>query len=350
MDITKSLEEYFVALDASIDKLAHLQEHKVLALPAWVLATRRITVAQLKGKPDFYMVKTVPDADLSQDEITVIEVDSRAEIEAFGYPYWTNPDAYYAPKNVSLSVSYNVMKAGDVNAVPQRDTSGVFSWVSTDQIAGLFSAAIGMQDAFNLWNGTQSGIPGSESFVQNAQEIFTRFRQVVKRKGWLERRIHRYLYEYRGVLLPFDFVECHTEGTVRLGAEVRHPDLILKRPSGQRALLIELENTTSRLFRNNKEYTAEANHAKAQISEWVRFIDANPENAQGAMSFLSGPKDRLVIIGRGLENRGEMEASRHDDTLMWTYDYLIEVAKDKINRQILQQYSLLGISNPNLIH
>ncbi|MEM5684256.1 hypothetical protein AAHB64_14515 [Bacillus toyonensis] len=95
--------------------------------------------------------------------------------------------------------------------------------------------------------------------------------------------------------------------------------------------------------------TAEANHAKNQISEWVRFIERNPKNAEDEFEFLNGPKERLVIMGRGMEFEEEMINSKYTDTIVWTYDFLIVEAKNKWNRFIVEQCKLLGIENPNLI-
>jgi hypothetical protein len=62
----------------------------------------------------------------------------------------------------------------------------------------------------------------------------------------------------------------------------------LERDAGLPALLIELETPAARIFTKRGEPTKETNHAKAQIAEWVRFIETDSRNTAGDMAFLRG--------------------------------------------------------------
>ncbi len=132
-----------------------------------------------------------------------------------------------------------------------------------------------------------------------------------------------------------------------LNGDKRKADFILQREEGFPPMLIELENPKSKMFTSKGELSSKANHAKHQIADWVRFIDLNPENCKGEMSFLQGQKrTRLVIMGRGLGFYKEMSDSRYTDTIMWTYDMLLKEAKENWNKNIAAQCNLLDIPTP----
>lgn len=67
-------------------------------------------------------------------------------------------------------------------------------------------------------------------------------------------------------------------------------------------------------------------------------------NATGELSFLAGPKQRLVVMGRGLEKRSQLENTRFSDTTFWTYELLLAQARERWNEQLDEQYRLLGLT------
>jgi hypothetical protein len=157
--------------------------------------------------------------------------------------------------------------------------------------------------------------------------VFGAFENMIRNDVFLERAVHRFIHDHARVLLP-EHVRCFFEVPLRQGDEVRVADFVLQRDPGTPALLIELENPSSPVLRQNGDPTAQANHAVQQIAGWVRMIDSNStENASGEMQFLSGPKQRLVIIGRGTDQRARLIDTRFGETLIWTYDILLEEAK-----------------------
>ena len=137
---------------------------------------------------------------------------------------------------------------------------------------------------------------------------------------------------------------CFFEHKFYLNNEVKIADFVLEREQGMSSLLIELELPVHKVFTKKYDLTHQANHARKQISDWVSFIDKDSaRNASGEFSFLSGPKDRLVIIGRGLEHRERLIDTKFDGVTFWTYEMLIEEAKIHWNNHISNQYKLLGL-------
>ena len=114
-------------------------------------------------------------------------------------------------------------------------------------------------------------------------------------------------------------------------------------------MLIELENPKTKMFKSNGEWSYAANHAKYQIAEWVKFIDQNPGNSNGEMNFLTGPnKERLVVMGHGLNFLDRMKDSKFSDTIMWTYDLMISEAKENWKQIIIDQCKLVNVNPPEL--
>ncbi len=115
----------------------------------------------------------------------------------------------------------------------------------------------------------------------------------------------------------------------KLNRQIRKADFVLERESGMPALLIELENPVHNIFTKRGEYTSQANHARAQIAEWVKFIDENPqENASGDLSFFKRKKKNgSSSWDVDWKIKKKMLDSRYSDTMIWTYDLLIAEAK-----------------------
>jgi hypothetical protein len=67
------------------------------------------------------------------------------------------------------------------------------------------------------------------------------------------------------------------------------------------------------------------------------------QNASGDFKFLLGEKDRLVVIGRKKDNPNEVAGIKHRDTVLWTYDLLLEQARKQWTSIINQQRGLLGL-------
>jgi hypothetical protein len=228
-------------------------------------------------------------------------------------------------------------------AAPALDDGGIVAWGRTRELIESFTIQKAREEAVNFWNAALSGSPEPGNFVHKTRGVFQKFQSMVKRKAFLERRIHRYLAEHARLLLP-PHKKCYFEHKVTLGTESRSIDFLLEREPGMPAILVELESPVHRVFRKNREPTAETNHAKNQIAEWFSFIDRDAvTNASGEFSFMAGPKHRLVVIGRGLEDREQLLGSRFTDTTLWTYDLLLEQARERWNAELANQYKIVGL-------
>ena len=344
------IKEYFEELDQSIETLSKKYEGNITSMPPWVLCYRKIRIGYVENS-NFLLISATPSDDLDEDEIIEEFISTNEELRSFHLPWYKENASIRNLPNNSFHLEYGNVKlieANNVNAIPALHDKALHIEITRDLIPETFSIENAKQMAINYWNNEQNKLPEGKSFVDNLQNIFNRFRNIIKRKSFVERRVHRYINEYYTYLLP-SHIEKYFEHPLYLKNEKRIADFILKRENGFPSLLIELESPNVKVFKKNGELTAEANHAKNQISEWVRFLDRNPKNAEDEFEFLNGPKERLVIMGRGMEFEEEMINSKYTDTIIWTYDFLIVEAKNKWNRFIVEQCKLLGIENPNLI-
>ncbi len=226
---------------------------------------------------------------------------------------------------------------------PAHEDRSIIGWGNVDQAAGALTLERARFDAVNLWNEATVRVQKTGNFVQETRNIFRKFQAIIKRRAFLERRIHRFLKEQARILLPSHrrFLFDHE---LRCGNEVRKADFILEREAGLPALFIELESPIHKVFQKNGEFTKEVNHAKHQIAEWISFIERESNiNASGEMAFLAGPKQRLVVIGRGLEVREKLLNTKFTDTIIWTYELLLEEARTRWNDEIETQYGIVGL-------
>lgn len=350
-DILRELiGNYFEELDRSIEVLSNKYEGQLINMPSWVLNNRKIVIGEVIGS-NVTVIKITPQESLDNDVIELTKITTDVEYQQFYAPLWENNGRIkHLPKHSHFYQFGDLLliESENINAIPAFYDKSLYTEVTNDIIHEYFSEEKAKQEALDLWNNNSNKLPVGKSFVHNLQIIFDRFQSIIKRKSFLERRIHRYLNEYSKYLLP-NHVDKFYEQPLYLRGEKRVADFILKREDTFPSLLIELENPSLKAFKKNGEPTAESNHAKNQISEWTRFIEQNPKNTEGELSFLNGPKSRLVIIGRGLEYIEEMENSKYTDTIVWTYDFLIKESKKRCNNDIKAQCELLGIKEPNYI-
>jgi hypothetical protein len=61
------------------------------------------------------------------------------------------------------------------------------------------------------------------------------------------------------------------------------------------------------------------------------------------LAFLTGEKQGLVIIGRGLGDREQLLETKFGETVVWTYDLLLDEARGRWNANVQEQYRLLGL-------
>lgn len=116
---------------------------------------------------------------------------------------------------------------------------------------------------------------------------------------------------------------------------MRKADFILEREQGLPSIFIELESPVHSVFTKKGDLTAQSNHARQQVSEWVKYVENEPQtNAKDEYSFLTGPKERMVVIGRGIENKDRLIDTKYDGVTFWTYSIMLEEAKSRMNKRL----------------
>lgn len=340
---TDKVIKYFQTLDSSLETLSKKKEKKVAELPSWTFSFRDIYFGMC-DENNLFIMKAIPNSNLSHDNLIIKSLKNDSELNELCIPWKVSFSLSSCPKDFSLITGdWLVEEVENPLAPPVSFLKGLFIVCTKNHFDKIFSVDEAKRDALNMWNSALNNLSKGGSFIRKAQEIFTRFRALIRRKAFLERRIHRYINSYRFLLLP-KHKNCFFEHKLFLSEEYRITDFILEQEKGMPALLIELESPSSKLFKKNGEFTAEANHAKNQIAEWVKFIEQNPDqNAKGEMDFLNAKKQRLVIMGSGMEYLDKMLDSRYSDTIMWTYDLFLNEGIERLNNIVSEQCRILGI-------
>jgi hypothetical protein len=343
IELETRLLDYFGTLDASLETLSGSHEAHITGLPNWVLCQREIKVAIVS--PYLLIIRVVPQPNADNDIVTVVNLRTDREVLEFLAPVSTDlPSLLRARRGLHIEwTDVELVKAGEVLAPPAMEMRDLLIYITRDLVATAFTSERAKKEAIDLWNGANSGCRDfKHSFVAGLRNVLAKYHALIKRKAFLERRIHRFVNAYADVLLP-EHKAVYFEHKLFLGDECRIADFILERESAFPAVLVELENPSKKIYRKNGELTAEANHARNQIAEWVRFIEGNPANGQETMAFLRGPKQRLIVMGTGLEYRDRMIDSKYTDTIQWTYDMLALEARGRWNRILSEQYRQLGL-------
>ena len=338
---------YFHELDNSFDILSNHEEGRITDLPAYAFGYRHIAIYRLSNT-NFYLIKVDVDNTLDGDKGYTGQLNSNEEVRKVTFPFVFNFDLTKIPDDYGVVIeNINVKQISNPNAVPVINDS-MLAIVREDRFYDTFSIEKAKDKAINTWNNNKKGFDNNYTFIHNLKKIFDRATLIIKKDSFVERRIHRFINTHATYLLP-SFKEKYFEHAILFKEEKRVADFVLKRETGFPALLIELESPNQPVFKNNHELTYQAHHAVSQISEWVSFIDLDSRNTVNEMDFMAGPKERLVIIGRGLDNIKEMKNSKFSGTTVWTYEMMLEEAKARWNRLITEQSISIGISEPNLL-
>jgi len=341
--LSANLREYLSTLDSALDTLSHGKEGLLARVPQWCLGHREIRLG-ISRDGRGVVVKLEPRPELEADQIRFEELESQDHLARLMLPW--KPAFQVADLGRTPFVLFGPMMVTSMDdpfAAPRLDSPGVIAWGKLVEAEGTFGVEDGRKAAIDFWNNALAGFPQSGSFVAQAAAVFARLESSIRLKAFKERRIHRLLRDHASLLLP-SFKRLFFEHELYCRGEVRKADFILQRDFGQPALLIELESPVHRVFRADGHLTSEATHAKGQIAEWIWFIEQEPpKDAQGEMGFLLGKKDRLVVIGRGLEHRDALlRESAATDTGLWTYDLLLQQAKERWNTIVAEQCRQLG--------
>ena len=342
--LDKIITTYFSCLDESLNVLSLHSEGELVGLPSWVHCTRRIIIACTEDG-EGVAIKVVPDNSLEMDEVTIVEIRSKEDLNRILAPmsYGGAPLNRLQENSFMLIGDMTVTTANPLD-IPAMDSRLLFGFGRKKGFETSFSIEKAKEEAIGLWNARLSKSEGSKSYVREVKNILYKFQAIIRRKAFLERRIHRFINEYAHILLP-PHKRCIFEHIFYRNRDFRKADFVLEREQGFPPILIELESPVHKIFTKNLDLTAQANHEKSQISEWIAFIDSDTaRNAKGDFYFLTGLKERLVIIGRGLEYRDRLLETKYDGVVFWTYDILFEEVRGRLNDNYASQCAMVGLS------
>lgn len=343
MEIEKQITDYFRCIDENLDTLSLHKEGELTGLPSWVHTTRSITIG-ITDDGDGIALKINPDNSLIADVTKVVSIKSPEDVNKLLAPmtYGGTPLSNLA-EDFFMLVGDMVVTGNNPLLPPALDSRFLMGWGRRSGFDKTFNIEKAKEESIDLWNKRLIDKASSASYVSEVNNILYRLQAVIKRKTFLERRIHRFVCQYKHLLLP-PHKRCLYEHILYRGTESRKADFILEREQGLPPILIELESPVHPVFTKNMELTAPANHARQQISEWVSFIDSDAvNNASGELNFLTGTKERLIIIGRGLEHKERLIDTKFDGVVFWTYDIFIEEVKHRLNDQYASQCQMVGL-------
>lgn len=339
--ISSLVQDYLKALDDAIDLLSNKDEGKLAGLMSWVLSNRKIYIAPVQNH-GYYFIKIVPDKLLEKDLYETVVLQSEKEIDNFTHPF-----TFDKKFNFSGALQYGDMNLTELNEAGKKtvfEFKGVIILISTDHLFNEFNVVKAKQTASDIWNNINNGFNNNLSFVTNVQSILDRFQNMIKKKSFLERRIHRFINAHPSILLPAH-KKIFFEQKLYKGDDFRVADFILQTETGFSPYLIELESPVNKLFLKNGELTRGANHAKNQISEWDAYIDEDERNRIGELSFLDSKRLRLIIMGRDILNEDKIRfEAKHNNTIVWSYETLIKEMKQSWNEKIERDGLLLGFN------
>lgn len=203
MGFKKSIIEYFKIIDDSLDILSQHNEGKLQYLPSWVLQKRRIEIGVTPDQEGF-VLKIDPDDNLEDDEFLITEIVTAEDASKIIAPMTFQgclPNKQ--PENSFLFIgSLSLVEANNQLAVPVIDNKFLLCWGRTAGFFNNFNPEKAKEEAITLWNNALNELNGKKNYVQSVNGILDKFRAIIKRKAFLERRIHRYIYEHRSIFLP----------------------------------------------------------------------------------------------------------------------------------------------------
>lgn len=339
---TDRILEYLRTIDESLEKLSHLDEGKISGLPGWTLCCRDVKVGFSKDGTGM-AIRISQNQRLTEDRLSIQTLHKKKDFDKLMAPWKASfpPEQLGGQPFLLMSGAYMVAKDNPL-AEPPIDDRALTAFRKTRGAEDAFNVESGKHDAINFWNYARLGKAGSGSYVLEVNAVLEKMQNLSNRRNFLERRIHRFLDEHARLLLP-PFRKKYFEHKIYFGDRMRKADFVLEREAGLPPLLIELEAPSHNVFRANEDLTSQANHARAQIAEWVSFIDRDSKrNTSGNFEFLAGPKQRLVVMGKGLQHEASLLNTRFTDTTIWTYDLLLKQAKERLSADFAHQCKTIG--------
>lgn len=345
MTYEEAIIQYLVSIDSSLDVLSSHEEGKLSGLPSWVLQKRSIDIGVTEDNEGI-VIKIKPDDKLEEDRIVLKTIRTTNDVNEIIAPMdFRGKLPNKEPDNsFTMFADMSVVETNNPLAVPVLDNRFLIGWGRSSGFFTSFDIAKAKKEAINIWNNAKEGLGKSKNYVQETRKVFEKFHAIIKRKAFLERRVHRFVNEHENIFLP-SHKRCLFERKLYLGDETRKADFILEREQGLPSIFIELESPVHNVFTKNYDLTAQANHASQQITEWVQFVENDPQrNAFGEYNFMTGTKERMVIIGRGVEDKERLINMKYGGITFWTYSIMLEEAKNRVNDSLASQYKLLGLA------
>lgn len=344
MNHTEITTRYLDTIDESIDKLSNQKEGTLSKLPSWVLHKRIIQIG-VTNDEEGVVIKITPDSKLVSDAVSISTIINANDINRIASPMrFEGRLPNKEPEDFFTTVGdMSIVEANNPLAIPVLDNKFLIGWGRSAAFSNAFSIENAKKEAIEMWNGATNNLKPRQSYIQETRRVLDKFEAIVKRKSFLERRIHRFINEHRSILLP-EHRTCLFEHRLHLDSETRVADFILGREQGLPSIFIELESPIHEVFTKRGDLTAQVNHARQQVSEWVKYVELAPQlNAFGELKFLTGPKERMIIIGKDTDKKDRLIDTKHDGVTVWTYSILLQEAKQRMNNRLVSQYKMLGI-------
>ncbi|EWS64565.1 hypothetical protein Y695_02192 [Hydrogenophaga sp. T4] len=344
MNLTEIITRYLDTLDEGIDTLSNHKEGKLSKLPSWVLHKRVIQIGITEDREGI-VIKITPDSKLESDSVSISTISNARDINRVIFPMrFEGRLPNKEPQDFFTTVGdMSIVEANNPLAVPVLDNQFMIGWGRSLAFSNSFSVENAKKEAVDMWNAATSNLESRKSYIQETKKVLDKFEAIVRRKSFLERRIHRFINEHRSIFLP-EHKTCLFEQRLQLNGETRIADFILGREQGLPSIFIELESPVHEVFTKRGDLTAQVNHARQQVSEWVKYVELAPQsNASGELEFLTGPKERMIIIGKDTDKKDRLIDTKHDGTTVWTYSILLQEARRRMNNRLVSQYKMLGL-------
>ena len=157
--------------------------------------------------------------------------------------------------------------------------------------------------------------------------ILERFEQLVGSSPKKEEDLHRFLVDHPILLDP---LAVELKSKHQLGTEFI-TDFVLRRINDE-YVLVEIENSTDRLFKKDGSFTADLTKAVAQVRDFQGWVSDNISYAQSKLPEIRHPWGLVVIglrrdLGPEMVRRlGEENFSRRGHIRIVTFDDLLDQA------------------------
>jgi hypothetical protein len=116
--------------------------------------------------------------------------------------------------------------------IPALDSRYLVGFGRRKGLYEVFDENKAKQEAIDFWN--KRILPKSDqhtSYVLEVRRVLERIQAIIKRKAFLERRVHRFINEHNKILLP-NYNNCFYEHVLFRNGEKRKADFILERSLG----------------------------------------------------------------------------------------------------------------------